>query len=50
MRKICALITSKGTDIDENIANQNHATRIPIHRNRGILKSLISGGSNALMN
>ena len=21
------LITSKGTDIDENIANQNHATR-----------------------
>jgi hypothetical protein len=27
MRKICTLITSKGTDIDENIANQNHATR-----------------------
>jgi hypothetical protein len=24
---MCALITSKGTDIDENIANQNHATR-----------------------
>ena len=27
MRKMCTLITSKGTDIDENIANQNHATR-----------------------
>ena len=26
MRKMCTLITSKGTDIDENIANQNHAT------------------------
>jgi hypothetical protein len=24
---MCNLITSKGTDIDENIANQNHATR-----------------------
>ena len=23
---MCTLITSKGTDIDENIANQNHAT------------------------
>ena len=27
MRKMCTLLTSKGTDIDENIANQNHATR-----------------------
>ena len=27
MRKLCTLITSKGTDMDENIANQNHATR-----------------------
>jgi hypothetical protein len=27
MRKTCTLITSKGTDMDENIANQNHATR-----------------------
>jgi hypothetical protein len=27
MRKMCTLITSKATDIDENIANQNHATR-----------------------
>jgi hypothetical protein len=27
MRKMYTLITSKGTDIDENIANQNHATR-----------------------
>ena len=27
MRKMCTLITSKGPDIDENIANQNHATR-----------------------
>jgi hypothetical protein len=26
MQKMCTLITSKGTDIDENIANQNHAT------------------------
>jgi hypothetical protein len=40
MRKMCTLITSKGTDIDENIANQNHATR-HVHRNRGILTSLI---------
>ena len=24
---MCTLITSKGTDLDENIANQNHATR-----------------------
>jgi hypothetical protein len=29
MRKMCTLITSKGPDIDENIANQNHATRTP---------------------
>ena len=30
MRKMFTLITSKlGTDIDENIANQNHATRTP---------------------
>ena len=27
MRKMCTLIASKGTDIDENIANQNYATR-----------------------
>jgi hypothetical protein len=27
MRKMYTLITSKGTDINENIANQNHATR-----------------------
>jgi hypothetical protein len=26
---MCTLFTSKGTDIDENIANQNHATRTP---------------------
>jgi hypothetical protein len=24
---MCTLIASKGTDIDENIANQNYATR-----------------------
>jgi hypothetical protein len=24
---MCTLITCKGTEIDENIANQNHATR-----------------------
>jgi hypothetical protein len=24
---MCTLITSKGTNIDENIANQDHATR-----------------------
>jgi hypothetical protein len=24
---MCTIITSKGTDIDENIANQIHATR-----------------------
>ena len=27
MRKMCTFTTSKATDIDENIANQNHATR-----------------------
>jgi hypothetical protein len=27
MRRMCTLSTSKATDIDENIANQNHATR-----------------------
>jgi hypothetical protein len=37
MRKICTLVTSKATDIDENIANQNHATRTP-KPGRGILK------------
>jgi hypothetical protein len=42
MRKMCTLITSKGTDIDENIANQNHATRVHVYRNRGILTSLLS--------
>jgi hypothetical protein len=26
---MCTLITSKGTDIDENTANQTHATRTP---------------------
>jgi hypothetical protein len=32
MRKMCTLITSKATDIDENIANQNHsATRTRIY-------------------
>jgi hypothetical protein len=41
MRKMCTLITSKGTDIDENIANQNHATRTRTP-NRGILTSLIT--------
>ena len=33
MRKMCTLITSKGTDIDENIANQNHATPKPGYLN-----------------
>ena len=37
MRKMCTLITSKGTDIDENIANQNHATR-DVHKKPGYLK------------
>jgi hypothetical protein len=41
MRKMCTLITSKGTDIDENIANQNHATRTrtpkPMYLNLSIL-------------
>jgi hypothetical protein len=31
---MCTLITSKGTDIDENIANQNHATRTPTSQAR----------------
>ena len=39
MRKMCTLITSKATDIDENIANQNHAH---VHRNRGIVTSLMA--------
>ena len=38
------LITSKGTDIDENIANQNHAIPVHAHRNRGILTSLLLTG------
>jgi hypothetical protein len=41
MQKMRTLITSKGTDIDENIANQNHAILVPVHRNRGILTSLM---------
>ena len=36
MRKMCTLITSKATDIDENIANQNHsATRTRIYTETG---------------
>jgi hypothetical protein len=38
MRKICTLITSKATDIDENIANQNHATPKPGYLNLSINK------------
>jgi hypothetical protein len=26
---LCTLITSKGTNINQNIANQNHASRTP---------------------
>jgi hypothetical protein len=41
---MCTLITSKGTDIGENIANQNHATRTrtpkPGYLNLSILLSL----------
>jgi hypothetical protein len=40
MQKMCTLITSKGTD--ENIANQNHATRTRTPKpGRGILTSLL---------
>ena len=39
---MCTLITSKGTEIDESIANQNHAIPVHVHRNRGILTSLVS--------
>ena len=46
---MCTLITSKGTDIDENIANQNHATRTrtpkPGYLNLSNIKvSVITGG------
>jgi hypothetical protein len=37
---MCTLITSKGTDIDENIANQIMLP-VQVHRNRGILTSLL---------
>ena len=37
---MCTLITSKSTDIDENIANQNHATRTRKPK-PGILNSLM---------
>jgi hypothetical protein len=40
MRKMCTIITNKGKDIDENIANQ--MLPVHVHRNRGILTSLIS--------
>jgi hypothetical protein len=36
---MCTLITSKGTDIDENIANQIMLP-VHVHRNRGILTSI----------
>ena len=39
---MCTLITSKGTDIDENIANQNHATRTRTPK-PGYLKLTIKG-------
>jgi hypothetical protein len=40
---MCTLITSKGTaDIDENIANQNHATRTRTPK-PGYLNLSISG-------
>ena len=42
MRKMCTLITSKGTDMDENIANQNHATRTRTPK-PGYLKLPIKG-------
>ena len=42
MRKMCTLITSKGTDIDENIANQNHATRTRTPK-PGYLKAMLHG-------
>jgi hypothetical protein len=41
---MCTLITSKGTDIDENNAKQNHATRTrtpkPGYLNLSIMKNL----------
>ena len=44
MRKMCTLITS--TDIDENIANQNHATRTrtpkPVYLNLSIVDGIAS--------
>ena len=45
MRKMCTLITSKGTDIDENIANQNHATRTRTPKPGYLNLSNVRGGS-----
>jgi hypothetical protein len=45
MRKMCTLITSKGTDIDENIANQNHATRTRTPKPGYLNLSYVSGVS-----
>jgi hypothetical protein len=43
MRKMCTLITSKSTDIDENIANQNHATRTRTPKPGYLNLSIING-------
>jgi hypothetical protein len=52
MRKMCTLIASKGTDIDENIANQNHATRTrtpkPGYLNLSIVSKMLGLYSRAL--
>jgi hypothetical protein len=42
---MCTLITSKGTDIDENIANQNHATRTRTPKPGYLNLSNVRGGS-----
>jgi hypothetical protein len=49
---MCTLIASKGTDIDENIANQNHATRTrtpkPGYLNLSIVSKMLGLYSRAL--
>ena len=43
------LITSKGTDIDENIANQNHATRTRTPKPGYLNLSIVDGIASLLL-
>ena len=41
MRKMCTLITSKGTNIQQTYNKGTTKIMLPVHRNRGILNSLL---------